>query len=113
MGKHKNYGSFYNPQKKEENKVEVSYDNKTEEIATEAEEVTEPVEEEKEVQITLVVVDGAPRVNLREKPYKDAKVLKVVDNGSKFTLLEEHPGWYKISDDTITGYMMSQYLKKV
>lgn len=123
MGKqHKNYDSFYNKHKNDVVETQVKpneiVEHTAEEYLPKPEGVEEEVQEElgkSEEPMIIVEVVGAPRVNLREAPNKDAKVLKVYNSGSKFTMINEQNGWYKITDGTIagTGYMMSQYLKKV
>lgn len=116
---HKNYDSFYNKHKDDVVETQVKPNEIVEHTAEEylpkpEEEVQEELGKPEEP-MTIVEVVGAPRVNLREAPNKDAKVLKVYNSGSKFTMIDEQNGWYKITDGTIagTGYMMKQYLKKV
>ena len=113
MGKqHKNYDSFYNKHKDDVVETQVKPNEIVEHTAEEylpkpeTEAVPEP-------QIVKVEVTGAPRVNLRSKPNKDATVIAVFDSGTILTLMEELPGWYKVTDEKGVGYMMSQYLKKV
>lgn len=124
MSKNKNYGSFYSKKEPEET-VEVSYDNKTEEIVTEEKVVETPAEEETKeepkVEVPapkkedkLAVVVNSSRVNMRYKPNKGSQAINVLPEKAKVKVLEEtNEEWWKISYKGMTGYMMSKFLRKV
>ena len=48
---------------------------------------------------------------LRSEPSTSSKALGYYRNGKSITLLEKLDGWYKVSVDGQTGYMMAKYLK--
>lgn len=48
---------------------------------------------------------------LRSEPSVTSKALGYYRNGKVVTLLEKLDGWYKVSVDGKTGYMMAKYLK--
>ena len=48
---------------------------------------------------------------LRSKPSTDSQSLGYYRNGKTVTLLAKLDGWYKVSVDGQTGYMMAKYLK--
>lgn len=117
MGNNKNYGSFYNKKDTSKETVEVSYDNKTEEIVTKEEVSKAPVEEEKakepevEKQITLKVVN-TKRVNFRKIPNKDGKVLSILSEGTEVKKISRPlPEWYEVEINGQVGFIMARYLK--
>lgn len=48
---------------------------------------------------------------LRSRPSTSSQALGYYRNGKTVTLLEDLGGWYKVSVDGKTGYMMARYLK--
>ena len=124
MSKNKNYGSFYSKKEPEQETVEVSYDNKTEEITTTEETVEAPVEEEKKeepkvedvrrVNELYAIVTGAKKVYMRFKPNKSGQPINVLPENAKVKIVEStNEEWWKVSYKGMTGYMMSKFLKEV
>ena len=123
MSKNKNYGSFYSKKEPEQETVEVSYDNKTEEITTTEEVVETPVEEEKKEEPKVeeapaksgkAIVTGAKKVYMRFKPNKSGQPINVLPENAKVKIVEStNEEWWKVSYKGITGYMMSKFLKEV
>lgn len=52
-------------------------------------------------------------VNLREKPEKTGKKIKVLPAGTKVQVLSEDNGWTEVLCDEQTGYISSEFLKIV
>ena len=87
------------------------------------EELPEPKEEyvdETEVTPTEVnqkstaIVKGAPKVNMRSAPSKDATVIEVIpENAGVLIVGELNEYWYLIEFNDTLGYMMSKYLKRI
>ena len=108
MSKHTNYGSFYKRD-----------DEEREEIPT-TEEVQETIEEKKEepkvevpkVRKIFATVTGGKPCKMRFKPDKKAQVINIIPFKATVTVLDETGAWWKVSYKGITGYMMSQFLKK-
>ena len=114
MSKNKNYGSFYKKPQQEEPVNETP----VEEVqAAETEEA--PVEEKKVEAITpaepikvYAVVTGAKRVNLRIKPNTEAKVLAILDEGTRVELHDSVDRvWSSITYNGTDAYMMTMYLR--
>ena len=65
--------------------------------------------------ITGTAVVNNPRdtqvLFLRSEPTIKSEALGYYRNGKQITLLEKLDGWYKVSVDGRTGYMMAKYLK--
>lgn len=122
MSKNKDYRKFYNKPKKEETVNESIVKPQTKEIHA-AEETQEeryceaPAEEQEveELKIRKAKVVGAARVNVRQHPGKDAKVLTVLSENAEVEMLNNsNPGWNKVKTPSgAIGYMMSQFLKEI
>ena len=122
MSKNKNYSDFYKKPVEEEivkdepmQEVEeiTPEETETEEPATEVKEET-PVEEKPDpVKYGMVV--KATKVNMREQPSKDSKVLAILPKGAKVKILTIGTGvaWEQIEFDGRKGYMMSQFIKVI
>lgn len=120
MSHNKNYGSYF---KKDETKEEASksYEQKTEEVQAlevaaeapaEEPKVEEPVMETiKPYKTTAKVIGGKP-VNMRFKPNKSGQVINIIPVGALVVVNDDAGEWWKCSYKGITGYMMSQFLKK-
>ena len=53
------------------------------------------------------------KVNLREQPNSNSKVLKKIKSGIKIEILKkENTNWYKVKLDNIIGYMKGDLLKQ-
>lgn len=123
MSKNKDYRKFYNKPKKEEPSNEPITQNEEvqaiEETAETPQEET-PVEEQKveEPTIKKAKVVGAARVNVRQHPCKEAKVLTVLSENAEVEILYSgtvgYVGWEKVKTPSgAIGYMMSQFLKEI
>lgn len=117
----KNYNKYY---KHEDEREETPI---TEETAapiaeeTQTEEVKEvPTEDEEERPIAppkvtkiFAIVTGPKKVNMRFKPNKSGQVINILPPKARVTVIDDSkPEWWKVSYKGITGYMMSQFLKK-
>lgn len=58
-----------------------------------------------------VTVKTASSVRMREKPSKEAKLLRTLDAGAKVEVLLRGEGWTMVKYKNQTGYVMSRYLK--
>ena len=117
MSKNKGYNSYY---KKDEPKetVELSYENKVEEVpaAEPVQEAPEESFEEKEEQKVLekATIKGASRVNLRAGASKNDRVIAVLLENTEVTILDSsNEYWFKITDGKNTGFMMSKFLRRI
>lgn len=113
MSKNKNYGSFYKkPQQEEpvnEKIVEEIQTTETEEAPVEEKEV-ETITPAESIKV-YAVVTGAKRVNLRIKPNTEAKVLAILDEGTKVELHDSVDRiWSSVTYNGTDGYMMTMYL---
>ncbi len=124
MSKNKNYGNYF-----KKPKVEEPVKDDREEIPAVEESTKAPVEEEKveeapteeaikrdleqEVDKTYAIVTGAKKVNMRENPNIEAKVLTVLSMGTKVEFIDEIGNWAEIKYNDEDGFMMKQYLKHV
>lgn len=126
MSKNKCYNNFYKKPHQEEpvNEAPVEEVQTTEEIKAEAPVEEEKVEEaptkevierdlEQEVGKTYAIVSGAKKVNMRENPNIEAKVLTVLSMGTKVELIDEIGNWAEIKYNDEDGFMMKQFLKHV
>ena len=66
------------------------------------------------VQVSGTAIVANPRdtqvLFLRSEPSTSSKALAYYRNGKKVSLLEKLDGWYKVSVDNMTGYMMASFL---
>lgn len=125
MSHNKNYGSYF---KKDESKEEASksYEQKREEVQApevaaetareeapaEEPKVEEPIMETiKPYKTTAKVIGGKP-VNMRFKPNKSGQVINIIPVGALVVVNDDAGEWWKCTYKGITGYMMSQFLKK-
>ena len=116
----KNYNKFYKSHDEEVNDVEpkevqapeVAAETAMEEAPAEEPKVEEPVKETfKQLKAFAKVVGGKP-VNMRYKANKSGQVINIIPVGAKVVVEDESGEWWKCSYKGITGYMMSQFLKK-
>lgn len=124
MSRNKNYGNYF----KKPNVEEPVKDDR-EEISAVEESTKAPVEEEKveeasaeeaverdleqAVDKTYAIVAGAKKVNMREMPNVEAKVLTVLSMGTKVEFIRDLGNWAKVKHNDQDGFMMKQYLKHV
>lgn len=102
----------------DENPVEeqvepIADENPVEEMDSE---LVEPKNEEDEsvsTKVLLGVVTKCRRLNVREEPNKDSKILTAIDIGKSVTIYsdESTDGWYRVSiEDNVKGYCMKEYI---
>lgn len=77
---------------------------------TKSEVKTEEPKKEETKKDVYVTADGG--LNMRENPDKNAKVLVLIPNGTKLTVLEEQGDWYKVEYDGKTGWIMKDYVSE-
>ena len=104
MGK-KNYSKFSEHFKKSEEVIE---ETKNEMI----EEVKEVTEEEPETEIVTGVVVNCDKLNIREKPSTDSKVLRIVKKDEELGIYPTPvDGFYKVVRMETEGYCMMNFIK--
>lgn len=110
MGKHINYGSFY---KREETPTTEESQAAVPEVPTKEEPKVEAVPEKpKPIKIYTTVL-GPKNVYMRFKANKNSQPINILAPGTKVEVLDQsNPEWTKIRYKDMTGYMMSQFLKK-
>ena len=116
MSKHTNYTSYYTGENNEVEEIPIA-----EETAAPVAEET-PSEEVEEVPVKearsappkiFAIVTGPKNVNMRFKPNKSGQVINILPPKARVTVIDDsNPEWWKVSYKGITGYMMSQFLKK-
>ena len=63
-------------------------------------------------QIIIVIEDQSPSVNIRSKATTYSDIVKKVEAGSTFDVLEEEKEWFKIKlDEKTDGYVSKKYAK--
>ena len=77
-------------------------------------EKSEPLKfEGKEVVVTktveIVIEDGSPFVNIREKPTVYSEAIGQAEDSKVYELIEEDAGWYKIKFDDVEGFISIKY----
>ena len=75
------------------------------------------VEKEKEKVATKTpslqgFVDNCSKLNVREKPSIDAKVLTILNKGDKVQIQSENDGWYSVFYEGVSGFCMKEYINK-
>lgn len=102
---------------KEENSMSKKFNytkqfNKNEQVPEEVktEEVKTNVEDKPVVKYG--VVSGCQRLNVREGCSKETESVAVITEGTKVTILEELPDWFKITtaNGKINGYCMAKFI---
>lgn len=118
MSRNRNYQNYYRPQPELEKPIE---DIEAKETIEESPASTEDIAFETQVTPTKVIqksaaiVKGAPKVNMRSAPSKDATVIAALPENTG-VLIEEHYSneyWYLIEFNGTLGYMMRKYLKRI
>lgn len=117
MSRNRNYQSYYKPQPELEKPIE---DAETKETTEELPASTEDIAFETQVAPTEVIqksaaiVKGAPKVNMRSAPSKDATVIMVIPENTEVLIVgDSNEYWYLIEFNGTLGYMMSKYLKRI
>ena len=49
-------------------------------------------------------------VNLREKPNTDCRILTILEEGARLTLLGEEDGWVKVIYTDVEGYVSAEFV---
>ena len=57
-------------------------------------------------------VDNCSKLNVRENPNIDAKVLTILNKGDKVEIKSENDGWYGVSYKGFSGFCMKEYITK-
>ena len=57
-------------------------------------------------------VDNCSKLNIRENPNIDAKVLTILNKGDKVQINSENDGWYSVVYKGISGFCMKEYINK-
>lgn len=57
-------------------------------------------------------VDNCSKLNLREKPNIDSKVLLILNKGDKVQITSENDGWYSVVHKGVSGFCMKEYINK-
>lgn len=118
MSRNRNYQNYYRPQSELEKPIE---DTEAKETIEESPASTEDVAFEtvvtptKVIQKSAAMVKGAPKVNMRSAPSKDATVIATLPENTG-VLIDEHYSneyWYLIEFNGTLGYMMRRYLKRI
>ncbi len=117
MSKNRNYQNYYRPQPELEKPIEDAEAKETIEESPASEEVVAETEitPTEVIQKSAARVKGAPKVNMRSAPSKDATVIAVIPENTG-VLIDEHYSneyWYLIEFNGTLGYMMRKYLKRI
>ena len=57
-------------------------------------------------------IDNCSKLNVRENPNIDAKVLTILNKGDKVQINSENDGWYEVFYKGISGFCMKEYINK-
>lgn len=57
-------------------------------------------------------VDNCSKLNVREKPNIDSKVLTILNKGDKVQITSENDGWYGVIYKGVSGFCMKEYIDK-
>lgn len=57
-------------------------------------------------------VDNCSKLNVRENPNIDAKVLTILNKGDKVQINSENDGWYSVVYKGVSGFCMKEYINK-
>ena len=57
-------------------------------------------------------VDNCSKLNVREKPNIDSKVLTILNKGDKVHITSENDGWYGVVYKGVSGFCMKEYINK-
>lgn len=57
-------------------------------------------------------VDNCSKLNVRENPNIDAKVLTILNKGDKVQIQSENDGWYSVVYKGVSGFCMKEYINK-
>ena len=57
-------------------------------------------------------VDNCSKLNVRENPNIDSKVVTILNKGDKVQINSENDGWYGVVYKGISGFCMKEYINK-
>ena len=57
-------------------------------------------------------VDNCSKLNVREKPNIDSKVLTILNKGDKVQITSDNDGWYGVVYKGLSGFCMKEYINK-
>ena len=57
-------------------------------------------------------VDNCSKLNFREKPNIDSKVLTILNKGDEVQITSENDGWYGVIYKGVSGFCMKEYIDK-
>ena len=57
-------------------------------------------------------VDNCSKLNVREKPNIDSKVLTILNKGDEVQITSENDGWYGVIYKGFSGFCMKEYITK-
>ena len=74
----------------------------------------EKIEERKSQDAALPqgLVDNCSKLNVREKPNIDSKVLTILNKGDKVQITSDNDGWYGVVYKGLSGFCMKEYINK-
>ena len=58
------------------------------------------------------LVDNCSKLNVREFPNIDAKVLTILNKGDKVQITSDNDGWYGVVYKGLSGFCMKEYINK-
>ena len=58
------------------------------------------------------LVDNCSKLNVREKPNIDSKVLTILNKGDEVQITSENDGWYGVVYKGFSGFCMKEYITK-
>lgn len=116
MSRNRNYQNYYRPQPELEKPIEDVEAKETIEEPSPKEEAAfeTQITPTEVIQKSAARVKGAPKVNMRSAPSKDATVITALpENTSVLIVSDSNEYWYLIEFNGTLGYMMSKYLKRI
>ena len=77
-------------------------------------EITEKIAERKPQDAALPqgLVDNCSKLNIREFPNIDSKVLTILNKGDKVQITSDNDGWYGVVYKGLSGFCMKEYINK-
>ena len=58
------------------------------------------------------LVDNCSKLNIREFPNIDSKVLTILNKGDKVQITSDNDGWYGVVYKGLSGFCMKEYIDK-
>ena len=86
-------------------------EQKEEDVVVKAEPAAATEKVEKAPKDKKGTVVNCVRLNVRETPTANGKVIDILDKGAVVTIISSDVGWYKVKTPSKkTGYVMAQYI---